>query len=147
MSSSTLHKWIKKHTEVKVSETEAMTVSEIKKLQKRLALLEEENIILKKAMAIFHKGIKERVEVINRLSANHNIRFLCQMLKVAKSTYYNNINRKLSSRKIENDKLKSLIQKIFIDSKKRYGCTKIMRILHKSGFPKISLGRVSRLMK
>lgn len=48
MSSSTLHKWIKKYTEVKVSETETMTVSEIKKLQKRLALLEEENIILKK---------------------------------------------------------------------------------------------------
>ena len=69
------------------------------------------------------------------------------MLKVAKSTYYNNINPKPSSRKTENDKLKSLIQKIFIDSKKSYGCTKIMRILHKSGFPKISLGRVSRLMK
>jgi uncharacterized small protein (DUF1192 family) len=37
--------WIKKHTEVKASDTETMTVSEIKKLQKRLALLEEENII------------------------------------------------------------------------------------------------------
>lgn len=69
------------------------------------------------------------------------------MLKVAQSTYYNNINRKPSSRKIENDTLKALIYKIFIDSKKRYGSTKIMLMLHKKGFPKISLGRVSRLMK
>lgn len=48
MISSTLHKWIKKHTKVQVSETETMTMAEIKKMQKKLALLEEENIILKK---------------------------------------------------------------------------------------------------
>ena len=53
MSSSTLHKWIKKYTKVQVSETE--TMAEIKKMQKKLALLEEENIILKKAMAIFSR--------------------------------------------------------------------------------------------
>ena len=55
MSSSTIHKWIKKYTEVRVSDTEVLTMSEVKKLQKKLALLEEENIILKKAMAIFAK--------------------------------------------------------------------------------------------
>lgn len=55
MSSSTLHKWIKKYTKVQVSETETMTMAEIKKMQKKLALLEEENIILKKAMAIFSR--------------------------------------------------------------------------------------------
>ena len=55
MSSSTIHKWIKKYTEVRVSDTEILTMSEVKKLQKKLALLEEENIILKKAMAIFAK--------------------------------------------------------------------------------------------
>ena len=49
MSSSTLHKLIKKYTEVKISDTETMTMNEVKKLQKRLALLEDENIILKKA--------------------------------------------------------------------------------------------------
>ena len=55
MSSSTLHKWIKKYTKVQVSETETMTMAEIKKMQKKLALLEEENIILKKSMAIFSR--------------------------------------------------------------------------------------------
>jgi len=33
MSSSTLHKWIKKYSEIKVSETETMTMAEIKKMQ------------------------------------------------------------------------------------------------------------------
>ena len=64
MSSSTLHKWIKKYTKVQVSETETMTMAEIKKMQKKLVLLGEEffllcfkkeNIILKKAMAIFSR--------------------------------------------------------------------------------------------
>lgn len=55
MSSSTLHKWIKKYTKVQISETETITMAEIRKMQKKLALLEEENIILKKAMAIFSR--------------------------------------------------------------------------------------------
>ena len=38
MSSSTLHKWIKQNTQVKVSDTETLTVAEIKRLQKKLAL-------------------------------------------------------------------------------------------------------------
>ena len=45
----------KKYSEVKVSEPETITVVEIKKLQKRLVLLEEENVILKKAIVIFTK--------------------------------------------------------------------------------------------
>lgn len=56
ISSSTLYKWIKKYTEVKISDEETLTMEEIKKMQKKLALLEEENAILKKAMAIFIKG-------------------------------------------------------------------------------------------
>lgn len=59
MSSSTLHKWIKKYTQVKVSDTETMSMAEIQKMQKKLALLEEENLILKKAMAIFIKESKK----------------------------------------------------------------------------------------
>ena len=42
-----------------------MTMAEIKKMQKKLALLEEENIILKKAMAIFSResGGKSRTDL------------------------------------------------------------------------------------
>ncbi|MFT3950993.1 MAG: transposase [Oscillospiraceae bacterium] len=48
LSSSTFYKWVKKHSVVKISGTESMTMTEIKSMQKRLALLEEENMILKK---------------------------------------------------------------------------------------------------
>lgn len=37
------------------SDTETMTMAEVKKMHKKSAMLEEENIILKKAMAIFIK--------------------------------------------------------------------------------------------
>ena len=53
ISSSALSRWIKMYSEVKVDDGSVMTAKQIKELQKRKALLEEENIILKKALAIF----------------------------------------------------------------------------------------------
>jgi len=55
MSSSVFYKWVKKYTAVKVSDTEMMTMKEINAMRKRLAELEEENIILKKTVTIFTK--------------------------------------------------------------------------------------------
>jgi transposase-like protein len=53
ISSSTFYKWVKKYSVVQISETESMTMIEIKAMQKRLAQLEEENMILKKTISIF----------------------------------------------------------------------------------------------
>ena len=53
VSSSALSKWIKLFSEVKIDDDTIMTAQQIKELQKRNALLEEENLILKKAIAIF----------------------------------------------------------------------------------------------
>lgn len=53
ISSSAFYKWVKKYSFVQISETESMTMVEIKAMQKRLALLEEENMILKKTISIF----------------------------------------------------------------------------------------------
>jgi transposase len=53
VSHSALSKWIKAYSEVKIDVDTIMTAKEIKKLQKRNAMLEEENLILKKAIAIF----------------------------------------------------------------------------------------------
>ncbi len=53
ISSSALSRWIKMYSEVKVDDGSVMTAKQIKELQKKNALLEEENIILKKALAIF----------------------------------------------------------------------------------------------
>lgn len=48
---------------------------------------------------------------------------------------------------MENNTLKCKILQIYQESKKRYGCTKIMKILRWDNYPKISVNRVSRLMK
>lgn len=56
LSQSAFYKWVKKYGEIKISETETITADEIQKMRQRMARLEEENIILKKAMAIFTKN-------------------------------------------------------------------------------------------
>ena len=53
VSSSALSKWIKLFSEVKIDDDTVITAQQIKELQKRNAILEEENLILKKAIAIF----------------------------------------------------------------------------------------------
>ena len=52
ISVSAISRWIKLYSEVKVDDNTIMTAKQIKELQKRYAQLEEENIILKKALAI-----------------------------------------------------------------------------------------------
>ena len=53
VSSSTLSAWIHQFSEVKIDDETILTAKQIKELQKRNAQLEEENLILKKAIAIF----------------------------------------------------------------------------------------------
>ena len=50
---SALGKWIRLYSEIKTDDGEILTAKQIKDLQKRNAQLEEENLILKKAIAIF----------------------------------------------------------------------------------------------
>lgn len=53
VSYSALSRWIKQYSEVRLDDDTIMTAKQIKDLQKRNAQLEEENLILKKAIAIF----------------------------------------------------------------------------------------------
>ena len=53
VSESALSKWVKMYSSVTTEDGEVMTARQVKELQKRNARLEEENLILKKAIAIF----------------------------------------------------------------------------------------------
>ena len=53
VSSSALSNWVRKYSQVQVDEDTVLTAQQIKALQRRNAELEEENLILKKAIAIF----------------------------------------------------------------------------------------------
>ena len=58
VSQTALSRWIKQYSTVKTIDGAIMTAQQVKEMQKRLAELEEENLILKKAIAIFtpHSG-------------------------------------------------------------------------------------------
>lgn len=53
VSLSAIARWIKLYSEVKLDDDSILSAKQIKELQKRNAELEEENLILKKAIAIF----------------------------------------------------------------------------------------------
>lgn len=53
VSQTALSKWIKLYSTVETENGEVITAKQVKALQKRMAQLEEENLILKKAFAIF----------------------------------------------------------------------------------------------
>ena len=53
ISLSAINKQVKQYSEIKTEDSDVFTAKKIKELQKRNAQLEEENQILKKAIAIF----------------------------------------------------------------------------------------------
>ena len=53
ISPMSLNRWIKQYSTVGTDDGEVLTAKQVKELQKRMAQLEEENLILKKAIAIF----------------------------------------------------------------------------------------------
>ncbi len=50
-----IYKWIKKYSPITTIDEEEMTLEDLKRMQKEMLRLKEENEILKKAMAIFEK--------------------------------------------------------------------------------------------
>ena len=53
VSQNAISKWVKQYSEIKTEDGEVLTARQVKELQRRNAQLEEENLILKKAIAIF----------------------------------------------------------------------------------------------
>src|SRR5690625_7253394 len=71
---------------------------------------------------------------------------MCNVLDVPRSTYYQSLNKTISNRERENNKLTKRIIEIHNDSNNRYGAPKIHHLLNEEGYL-VSLKRVQRLMK
>lgn len=76
----------------------------------------------------------------------YNIKLMCKVLKVSRSSYYKYLTKTPSPRAIENKRFEDKILAIYKESKKRYGAPKIHNVLINDG-DKISLKRVQRLMR
>ena len=71
---------------------------------------------------------------------------MCRVLGVSRATYYDWLNALPSSRAIENQKLKGIITKLFIESRRTYGSRSLKKDLAKLGYT-VSRRRINRLMK
>ena len=101
---------------------------------------------LKKANLLDKRQECEKVKIIRHLSSKHDVKLLCGLFGVGRSTYYASLNRKPSRRHVENEDLKVKIMEIYTKSKQRYGCIKIKHALEKQGIT-VSQNRVLRLMR
>lgn len=144
---STIHKWIKLYSEVETDNGEILTAKQVRKLQKQVALLKEENLIFKKSNCHIHAPLKQRLKAIELLKSKHKISRLCKALNVNRSTYYNSLNRQPSKRDVENQKIRSHLLELYIKHNKRLGAIKLNRRLFVEYGISISLGRVYRLLK
>ena len=83
---------------------------------------------------IFNQKLYKVIEFIDSNKRNHNIKTMCTVLGVARSTYYKYFCKTKSVREIENEELKKAIIRIYKVNKGIYGVPRIHYILCKEGF-------------
>ena len=57
------------------------------------------------------------IEFINNNKSKHDIKTMCTVLGVARSTYYKSFDKTKSARELENEELKSAIKRIYKEIK------------------------------
>ena len=62
---------------------------------------------------ICNKKLDEVIEFINNNKSKHDIKTMCTILGVARSTYYKSFDKTKSARELENEELKSAIKRIY----------------------------------
>ena len=94
-----------------------------------------------------HATLSQRLEAVHKLRFQHDIKILCKVLGVNRSTYYKHYNSEPAVRIKENQQIAKLILQIYADYNKRLGAYKITYVLQRDYGINISVGRVYRLMK
>ncbi|MBQ1786416.1 MAG: IS3 family transposase [Turicibacter sp.] len=148
VSEVTIYKWIKQISPITSIDDTEITLEEIKRMKQEMLRLQEENEILKKGYDHIRAKVSqsELCQFIDQHRGEHDIKQLCKMLSVPRSTYYHSKHQTESKWKYENKQLLERIKEVYFESKRRYGAIKIHRQLLKKGLS-VSLKRVQRLMK
>ena len=147
VSLSAISRWVRLYSKVKTEDGEILTAKQVKALQKRLLQLEEENLILKKAIAFLHATLEQRLDAVHRLRFQHKIKTLCSVLNVNRSTYYKHFSSPESARAKEDKLIKTYILTLHGRYKKRLGVNKLTLLLQREYGLKIGQTRVRRLIK
>lgn len=146
VSQTALSRWVKQYSTVETDDGEVLTAKQVKELQKRMAQLEEENQILKKAIDHIHATLKQRLDAVHKLRHQYDIKTLCRVLRINRSTYYKHFYSDLAPRTKENPLIRKHLLQIYTDYDNSLGAYKIRRVLERDYGINISLGRVDRLM-
>ncbi|WP_195932149.1 IS3 family transposase [Turicibacter sanguinis] len=148
VSEVTIYKWIKQIAPITSIDDTDITLEEIKRMKQEMLRLQEENENLKKGYDHIREKVtqSELCQFIDQHHQEHDIKQLCEVLSVPRSTYYQSKHQIESKWKRENHQLLERIKKIYFESSHRYGAIKVHRQLIKEGFS-VSLKRVQRLMK
>ncbi|MCU7197817.1 IS3 family transposase [Turicibacter sanguinis] len=148
VSEVTIYKWIKQIAPITSIDDTDITLEEIKRMKQEMLRLQEENENLKKGYDHIREKVtqSELCQFIDQHHQEHDIKQLCEVLSVPRSTYYQSKHQIESKWKRENHQLLERIKKIYFESSRRYGAIKVHRQLIKEGFS-VSLKRVQRLMK
>ena len=103
ISSTTLSRWIKLYSTVETDDGEVLTAKQVKELQKRNAQLEEELMILKKAIAIFTPHSNNDQKLFISSASNTTSRFYVKFSASIEALIINTIiqNRLSVPRKIK----------------------------------------------
>jgi len=91
--------------------------------------------------------LRQRLDAIHKLRFQHDIKLLCKVLGVNRSTYYKHYGTEPANRTKENQAIAKAILQIYADYNKRLGAYKITYVLQRDYGINISVGRVYRLMK
>ena len=128
VSKSALSKWVKQYSTVETEDGDILTARQVKELQMRNAQLEEENLILKNDCHI-HATLRQRLNAVYRLRCQHDIKTLCRVLNVNRSTYYKHFFSEPAPRTVYNRQIKVCILEIYSSFDKSIGAYKIRRVL------------------
>ena len=84
---------------------------------------------LKKSDCHIHATLRQRLDAVHKLRFQHNIKTLCRVLAVNRSTYYKHFHSEPAPRTIENQNIRQTILHIYADYDKRIGAYKLKYIL------------------
>ncbi len=90
--------------------------------------------------------IQKKIWFITKYRHEHKLVMLLKVMKLSKSTYFENLNRKTSRHGARKQGICSQIQTIYNESNQVYGARKIAQILQKSGV-KITTRTISNYMQ
>ncbi|MBR2293261.1 MAG: IS3 family transposase [Clostridia bacterium] len=149
IAESTLFEWRKRYNEQHYLSTSTLPrLKHWRQKELHLSKIEQKLEVLGKCSCGVNASIDEKMAAIAVLEGQYSIHVLCESLNLSRGTYYNRkrkANNKTSYEKSD-EEIKPLIEKIFYDSKERFGRKPIHHKLSELGY-RVSEKRVARLMQ